>query len=241
MNNILEYKTELKELLNVSEEELDIMFKSTLYSFKKQMEDIGGGDFIASLMKLDYADMVVYEKGVDFVDTIKNANNISDINVKDTGDKNFMCLCGKQHLQNLHLFNHQDCPDKLVIGSTCIQQVEKLKLAYKDHTELCEKLDSIITSLKTSERVRTHNPCYKCEDLVIKKGYDYVKPHMKNYCKECLCGKDKDFIHCNICLTKVIPASVPVSKWAKGKFKEICGKCWYDKNKHHSWMRNRSN
>jgi hypothetical protein len=242
MNSIIAYKQELKDLLNVSTEELDKMFKSTLYTFKAQMENIGGGDFLSSLMKLSYDQMVIYDKHTDCVDDIQSSNNIADINIKETAnvDKCFMCLCGKSHLHNLHIFNHNDCEQKLVIGSTCIKQVEKLKDAYIENAELCQKLDVIITSLKSNEKLLTHKPCYKCGDLVIKKNYQYQKPHMMNYCKDCLCGKDKNFIHCSTCHIKVIPASQPINSWTQGKFKIDCGRCWYQKNKHQSWMKNRN-
>lgn len=239
MSNLEKYKNELKQLLNINDEELAKKFKSTMWSFKKQIEEIGGeGDFIKSLLKLDYDDMVVYDKDEDNVDDTQICNHIDDRNVKDCKDeKAFVCLCGKTHLKNLHLFTHEDCDKKLVIGSSCITQVEQLKDAYKSNKDLVLKLEGIIKKLKTSEKLLTHNPCKKCGDVCIKKNYEYKNPHQKNYCKDCLCGKSKCWIHCKTCYIKVLPASQPLNSWTKGKFKEDCGKCWYNKNKHQSWMK----
>ena len=82
-------------------EELAKKFKSTMWSFKKQIEEIGGeGDFIKSLLKLDYADMVVYNKEEDDVDTTQMCNHIDDRNVKQCVDeKAFVRACSKQEFQ----------------------------------------------------------------------------------------------------------------------------------------------
>jgi len=242
MNSILQYKTELKNKLNINDEELGIMFKSTLYPLMARLEQIGGCDFIASLMKLDYDEMVVFCPDIESVRHFQSSNNIGDVNVKsDDGEhKCFKCLCGKQHLINLHLFDHADCDNKLVIGSTCIKQIEKFKLVYSADQALCQKLDSILASLKTSEKLITHKPCYKCNDLVIKKDYEYAKPDLMNYCRDCLVGHDKNFIHCKMCKHRVIPASEPLP-YDNKKFKEICKSCWYAQNKNKSWMRNNRN
>ena len=243
MSNILAIKTELKEKMNINDEQLGELFKSTMFSLMAKVKEIGGTDFITSIMNMDYDKMVKYDPD-DFksVDAIQREENIDDVNIGNKDEKkNFKCLCGKPHLHKLNLFDHKNCDKKLVIGSTCIGQVEKLKEVYHENTELCNKLDTIISCCATSERLITHKPCFKCGDLVIKKDYPYVKPHMMNYCRECLVGKDKDEIHCGICKYKKIPASQPLNKKTRDKFKDKCPSCWYAQNKHQPWMRNNRN
>ena len=233
--DILKYKEELKHLLNYSDEELDATFKSTLYSFKKKMEDINNDDFITSLMKLRFNRLIEYDKEEDSPSTMKVQYNLYDKNVDMIKDC-FLCLCGKSHLKYLYLFTHEDCDEELVIGSSCIQQVAKLQQAYKENQDLVEHLQEIIKEVKTAEIMKNNKPCYKCNDYCIKKDVEYKFPHMKNYCKGCLVGKQCNFVKCSRCNEKVIPASQPMP-FDKTTFKEICGKCWHQVNKNETWYK----
>ena len=97
------FRALIKEKLKLKEEEVDDVFKSTLYSFKKEIEDIGGEDFIKSFMKLKYKKMVVFDKNLDTKEDITEGECIRE---KNTYSKGFKCICGKKHLKNLHLFGH---------------------------------------------------------------------------------------------------------------------------------------
>jgi len=240
LNAIEKYKNELMIKLNLSKEELDKKFKSTLYSFKNEMESIGNNNFIQSIMKLNYNEMVEFDKEEENIGYIQCEHNIYDKNV-DTNKDCFLCICGKAHLKNLHLFEHEDLEGKqLVIGSSCIKQVEKLKMAYAENKELCDKLNTIISDLKDAEKVKKYKSCYKCKDLCINKTTDYKFPHMKNYCRYCLVGKTHSYIKCSRCKIKVLPASQPLP-YDNNKFKEICGKCWHHENKNKQWYKKKYN
>lgn len=237
--NVEKYKQELKTLLNLSDDELDKKFKSTLYSFKKNMEDINGDTFINSLMKLDYNEMVEYEKDEDSVQGIAQSNQIYDKNVDDNKDC-FLCLCGKSHLKNLHLFRHDDLDEQLIIGSSCIKQVGRLQDAYTENQILKNKLDELMGDVKNAEKMKNYKPCYRCGDLCINKDTNYKYEHMNNYCRDCLVGKKHNFIKCTMCHIKVIPASQPLP-YDKNKFKEICGKCWHKTNENKEWYKKKYN
>lgn len=243
-SNIEKYKEELKILLNISEEELDKKFKSTLYSFKKNMEEINGDNFINSLMKLNYCEMVEYDKDEDSIHTIIDKHFIYDKNVNNNKDC-FLCLCGKSHLKNLHLFNHSDLNgNQLIIGSSCIKQVCKLQDAYTENQILTQKLNQINGDVKLAEKMKVYKPCYKCQDLCINKNTNYKYEHMNNYCRDCLKGKLHNFIKCTRCDIKVIPASQPLPSYNNennDKFKEICGKCWHQVNENEPWYKKKYN
>jgi hypothetical protein len=239
MSDIAKYKKILMEKLNVNEDTIDKMFKSTLYSFKNQLEKLGQSSFIESLMKLEYKEMVEFKEDDDDFNTIKDDNDIHDVNVKPNKDC-FVCLCGKQHLKNLHLFSHSNIDGKcLVIGSSCINQVEKIKKAYADNKELVKKLEKINGQIKNAEKLakikKDLKPCYRCGDMCLKKSSKTTHPHKKNYCVKCLVGKQKNFIKCNSCYIKVIPASKPLP-FGNG-FQEICSPCWHKKNADKDWYK----
>ncbi len=238
-NSVEKYKKELTQLLDISESELNAKFKSTLYSFKKQMEEINGDNFISSLMKLDYNKLIEYDEDLDSVTELANKNNIYDKNVDHDKDC-FLCLCGKSHLKNLHLFDHEDTEDQILIGSSCIKQVANLQEAYVDNLALKNKLNELSSDVKLAEKTRNNKPCYKCGNLCINKSTNYKFAHMNNYCRDCLVGKTHSFIKCSSCHNKVIPASQPLP-YDKTKFKEICGKCWHRQNEHKDWYKKKYN
>tara|TARA_R110002153_G_scaffold151087_2_gene302533 strand:- start:2822 stop:3568 length:747 start_codon:yes stop_codon:yes gene_type:complete len=237
--SVEKYKKELISLLNISEQELNAIFKSTLYSLKHKLEQIGGESFLQSLMKLDYNDTIEYDKEEDSLNEIAYCNNIYDKNV----DKNkgcFLCLCGKSHLKNLHLFAHEDLEEQVIIGSSCIKQVCSLQDAYSENLELKDKLNGLYDDVKTAERNKNNKPCYKCGDLCINKSTNYKFEHMNNYCRDCLVGKTHSYIKCSKCHIKVIPASQPLP-YDKNKFKEICGRCWHKANEMKDWYKKKYN
>lgn len=237
---INDYREELKRLLNINDLELDNMFKSTLYSFKKQLEKITGENFIDSLMKLDYNKLVIFNKDEDILNDIVYEHDIYEKNINEK--KNcFVCLCGKTHLKNLHLFSHSKLEEnQFVIGSSCIIQVSKLQNAYKDNISLCQKLQDFVNDLTTAERLNAYKSCYKCGERCIRKDTNYKLEHMHNYCRSCLLGKSNNFIKCSDCDDKVILASQPLPH-DKNKFKEICGKCWHYQNKNKGWYKKKYN
>ena len=238
--DIEKYKSELKILLIISEEELNKKFKSTLYSFKRNMEEINGDSFIKSLMKLDYNKMIEYNKDEDSVQHLASTHWIYDKNVDENKDC-FLCLCGKSHLKNLHLFKHEDLnASSLIIGSSCIKQVCSLQEAYNENQSLIQKLSELMCGVKLSERMKHFKSCYKCQDLCISKDTDYKFEHMNNYCRDCLVGKKHNFIKCSMCDIKVIPASQPLP-YDSNKFKEICGKCWHKVNENKEWYKKKYN
>jgi len=235
MNSTQTYKNFLMTKLDVNEDELKKLFKNTLYPFKKCMEELGD-NFLSSLMKLNYKRLVEYNKDDDDLHQVVCENNIDEErNVKN--GNNFMCLCGKAHLKNLHIFSHENTIKNLVIGSSCIHQVEKLKLVYSENIELCNKLNNIISQLKTAEKRLTHKECYKCGDLSIKKNKDYPHPNQKIYCKDCLL-KNKDFIKCECCFFKTIKGG---QRDYHGKYKRICGTCWHNNNRNEEWYKRKYN
>ncbi len=238
--NTSEFKQLIKNKLNISDEQLTKLFKSTLYSFKSELEQIGGQTFIDSLMDLSYDKMIEYDEEEDDYNSTKTNENIYEKNCKDEKEC-FLCICGKQHLKNLHIFNHNKTDKCIVIGSSCITQVEKLKNVYSENQALANKLGQIITKLKDNEKLakkmKTHKPCAKCGDLCINKKGGYKYPHMNNYCRTCLLGKDKCWIKCSQCCVKLVKPSQPMP-FGEG-FKKICGSCWHHNNKDKSWYKNK--
>ena len=235
---INDYREELKRLLKINDAELDNMFKSTLYSLKKNLEKITGENFIDSLMNLDYKELVIFNKHEDNLNLTAFQHDIYEKNINE--NKNcFLCLCGKSHLKKLHLFSHTKLiENQLIIGSSCIVQVSKLQKAYFDNLNLCKKLQGLVDDLTTAERLNAYKSCYKCGDLCIRKDTDYKLEHMHNYCRPCLLGKNNNFIKCSNCDDKVIMASQPLP-YDKNKFREICGMCWHRQNKNKIWYKNK--
>ena len=233
--NINAYKKEIMDRLEINEEIYNKTFKSTLYSFKKEMENLGQ-NFISSLMMLEYDKLITYDKNDKTVSDIVEYNNIYNKNVKKDNEC-FMCLCGKQHLKNLHLFNHENCDNTIIIGSSCIEQVGSLKEAYKENRELYEHLTKINNRMKFNEKKKqdklTKKECYKCKLFLIKKDYNYSNPHHNNYCKNCVNKYGK--IVCSQCNLNRIDASIPM-KYNKNEFKKICKGCWIENNKGKAWF-----
>lgn len=220
MNSIL-----TNEILD-NKDELNKEFSKTFFCLKKNLEEINNQSLVDSLLSLDYKELVEFDEEFDDYEKIKEEN---DIYIKNCGNNNFKCVCGKQHLKYLHIFTHDECDKNIIIGSSCVKEVEKLIEFYKENQEFVNFLTNLISQAKETEKVyrkkKTHKSCYKCGDLCVKLGYDYKFKHMTNYCRSCLLGKNKSWIKCNICFQKVIPASEK-KPYGKG-FKEMCGKCWY--------------
>tara|TARA_R110002153_G_scaffold274315_1_gene448468 strand:- start:11933 stop:12763 length:831 start_codon:yes stop_codon:yes gene_type:complete len=234
-------KQQLMELLGKSSEEMEEYFKGTMYSFKYQIEKMGGDNLFKSIMDLDYVDLVEYIKEKDNVEDIVEGNDLNEdlcVN-KSKGEKKFMCLCGKAHLKNLHIFRHKNEDKQFVIGSSCINQVEKLKDLYSGNLELKEKLEFIVGQLKQSEKKLTHNKCQKCGDFEVsrkeKKSYKNEKCE-KLYCKSCLSiTKYKNKIKCQSCYISIW-AGAKSSPYQKEYNKE-CPKCWHKSNKNEEWYK----
>ena len=212
------FRALIKEKLKLKEEEVDDVFKSTLYSFKKEIEDIGGEDFIKSFMKLKYKKMVVFDKNLDTKEDITEGECIRE---KNTYSKGFKCICGKKHLKNLHLFGHPKLDkERLIIGSKCIEQVKTLKKVYEDNEELKKKFEKILKKLKKNEKILTHKACLKCGDLSITKNYEYDNEHRKHFCNKCIVNKK--FINCYNCESR----RIYIQKDYYGNFKKYCLPCY---------------
>jgi len=213
-----EFRNLIMKKLELQEEEVDDVLKSTLYSFKKEIEEIGGEDFIKSFMKLKYNKMIIYDK------TEINKQEIIEgecIREKNTFDKGFKCICGKKHLKNLHLFKHPKLEkEKLIIGSRCIEQVKLLKKVYEDNEGLKKKFDKILKKLKANEKILTHKNCLKCGELSITKDYEYENENRKHFCSNCIVNKK--YIYCYHCNNKTIK----IEKDWYGNFKKYCYPCY---------------
>ena len=215
----LALKTKIGELYDLNQEELDKKCKKTLFLFKKQMEEIGGGNFLNSLSKLAHNKLRIYDKEEECVGSVAAAENISERNIHQANN-NFVCLCGKQHLKNLHIFSHQDCDENIVIGSSCIKQVEMIADLYKDNVELFGKLTEILRKLKEAEKVLSHNLCQGCENVWIPKNKKNVSyAWERDICKDCL-SKYKTHWRCSRC-----PKWHKIKKTMRG-WNKICWQCW---------------
>ncbi len=226
-NEILDNKDELKE-----------EFNKTFYCLKKNLEEINNQSLVDSLLSLDYKELVEFDKEFDDYEKMKEEQ---DIYIKNQGVNNFKCICGKQHLKYLNIFSHNECDKNIIIGSSCVKEVEKLIDIYTDNQQFVNFLTELISEVKETEKSymkkKTHKPCYKCGDLCIKLNYDYKFKHMNNYCRSCLLGKNKSWVKCKRCFQKVIPASQK-KPFGTG-FKDICGGCWHKDNREKSWYKNK--
>ena len=73
--NTSQFKQLIKTRLRINDDELTKQFKTTLYSFKRELELIGEKSFIDSLMDLSYDKMIQYDGNKDCFHKIKKLKN----------------------------------------------------------------------------------------------------------------------------------------------------------------------
>ena len=209
-------ETELAEKLELSVEDLRKKIKKTYFKTKRHLEQIGNNEFLESLKQLDYKEMIQFDEVCDDIKSVAANNDIGNRNIDDDC---FMCLCGKKHLKNLHIFNHEQCEDSLVIGSSCIKQIAEVMSAYKDNEDLYNKIQNIINKVKDAEKILRCNKCLRCDTNWCSKQAKGIR---KYFCKDCIITnwKGEDCIHCIRC-----NKTRPIKKTYEG-YALLCMGCW---------------
>ena len=234
-----EFKNYIKEELNISNKDVELMFSKTFYCLKRNLEKLTKQSLVNCLLSMDFREVVEYDKETDDFGNTINENNIHEINCNHEQEY-FLCVCGQKHLKYLYVFKHNNLTENIVIGSKCIERIEQLKELYFNHILLIEKLEDIIEQVNTGEKAlkksKTHKPCYKCKDICIKKNQNFENKLMEIYCKSCLIGTRKIYIKCVSCKLKPVLAGQKISPDKEG-YKDLCGGCWFSQNKNQTWFK----
>jgi ribosomal protein L32 len=156
---------------------------------------------------------------VNLMENWEHDNTISEICIG--GHDNYKCLCGKQHLKLLHIFNVEGREDKYIIGSSCIDHIRRLREEYEDNLELLEKIGDISICCIKGEYDQKHKACLRCGEMKIRKGYEYKKPFKKDFCGDCI--TNEGYFRCMDCKY----GRFGVEKDYQGNYKTLCKRCWY--------------
>jgi hypothetical protein len=155
---------------------------------------------------------------VNLMENWEHDNTISEICIG--GHDNYKCLCGKQHLKLLHIFNVDGREDKYIIGSSCIDHIRRLREEYEDNQELMDKICEISGFCLHGEYALKHKACLRCGERAIRIGYDYKQKLRKDFCSDCL--TKGDMLRCMDCRYR----SIQIEKDYKGCYKRLCKRCW---------------
>ena len=219
---------DLKELVDARRENetaIDIADRETYVRLKKKIESLDeGGSLVKSLLDLTHKHLEIYNKAEDSPTAIINSYDIDEEECFDENENQFKCLCGKKPLKVLHIFEHDQCEQNVIIGSECISHIKQLGDLYSENSLLNKKIQEIIEARDTCARRRTHNKCKICKGLSIKKDYPYKKQWQKYFCAGCLYGDDKILCQGQLCCKKITIERIKIN--GKMSYKKLCIDCW---------------
>lgn len=220
---------ELVEARRENETRIDIADRETYIKLKHKIQSLDvNGSLVNSLLDLTHKHLEIYKKGEDNPETIINSYDIDEEECFDRHENHFKCLCGKRPLSVLHIFQHEQCEQNLIIGSECISHIKELGDLYTENARLTKKIKEIIEARDTCARRRTHNKCKICKDLCIRKDYEYKNPWHRYFCSGCMYGKDKICCQGKFCCEKI--TIEPIKKNGKMTYKKLCKGCWKIEN-----------
>lgn len=220
---------ELVEARRDNETAIDIADRRTYHRLKLKIQSLDeNGDLASSLLDLTHKHCEEYEKGQDDPQVIINSYDIDEDECFDEKENHFKCLCGKKPLKILHIFQHEQCDQNLIIGSECISHIKELGDLYDENADLTKKIKEIIEARDTCARQRTHNKCKICKDLSIRKDYEYKKAWQKYFCSGCLYGEDKILCQREFCCKKITIEPIKIN--GKMSYKKLCKGCWKIEN-----------
>ena len=188
----------------------------TWVKLKEGLESlVDSGTLEEAIEKLDFHTTA----NVNLLENLSEDSNISGVCKGETTDS-YKCLCGKQHLKLLHIFNVDGKEDRYIIGSSCIDHIRRLREEYKDNQELLDKISEISGYCLQGEYDVKRKACVRCGKRTIRLGYEYKQKLRKEFCTDCL--TKGDLLRCMDCRYR----PVEIEKDYKGDYKTLCKRCW---------------